>query len=144
MISKLESVERMLRGYSALSSECEQLERVIKSLNKERTRAMHSKVYTDERKKKIAEAASAAALTLSELQLGKIAQQLEIENHINKLQPELAYVIRGKYILRMHARDIAREMSVQYIKTYSERQIYRFIESAKAQMADNLKKLKSS
>ena len=138
MTSKIAAVEKMLKSYGTLSCECEQLEREIASLNKEYNRAIHSKVYTDERRKRIADAAQEAVSALSEIQLGKIAQQLEIENLINRLPSELAYVMRGKYILHQHARDIARDLSVKYIKTCSERQIYRYIESAKAQLAKEI------
>ena len=138
MTSKISSVEKILKSYGTLSCECEQLEREIASLNKEYNRAIHSKVYTDERRQRIADAAQEAATALSELQLEKIAQQLEIENLINRLPSELAYVMRGKYILHQRAHDIAMEISVKYIKTYSERQIYRYIESAKAQLAKEL------
>ena len=134
-MSKVEKVKRVLREYTALAAECEQLEKVISSLERERARAMHSKSYTDERRAKITEAVATASASLTEVQLNKIARQLEIENNINKLGAELTYVLRAKYILRMHTRDIARDMSVRYVKAYSERQIYRYIDTALAELA---------
>ena len=135
-MSKVEKAKRILREYTAITAECAQLERVISSLERERARAMHSKVYTDERRTKITDALKAASATLTDVQLSKIARQLEIENNINKLPAELAYVIRAMYILRMTARDIAREMSIMYVRTYSERQIYRYRDDALEKMAE--------
>lgn len=140
MTSKIAAVEKILKSYGTLSCECEQLEREISSLNKEYNRTIHSKVYTDERRKRIADAAQEAATALSELQLVKIAQQIEIENLINRLPSELAYVVRSKYMLMQHTYDIAREMSMKYIKTCSERQIYRYLYEAKELLARELKK----
>ena len=137
-MSKTERAKSILKEYTAISAECEQLERVIKSLDKEKRRAKHSKAYTDERRIKITEAVTTAQATLTEFQLNKIARQLEIENIINKLSAEHAYALRAKYILRMNARDIALDMSVRYMKTYSERQVYRYIDAALETMAKYL------